>query len=87
MRIRIIGVETCKNCRRLRKNYDEQNVDYDYWDGDDDDLQDKLDKMKIFDFPVVQVVENDKVLWTSDPVVHKSGISYKKMKKIMEKLK
>ena len=87
MKIRLIGVDTCKNCCRLRKHYDDQCADYEYWDGNNDDLQEELDKMKIYDIPVVQILDNDKVIWSSDPVLQKSGISYKRILKIMETLK
>ena len=84
---RIIGVKSCKNCKALVSSYQNQGVDFEYWDGDRDDLQDKLDNMNINDFPVVQIIDdNGKVLWTADQKIWPKGISYRKVKQQMDVL-
>jgi len=89
VKIRIIGVETCKNCKALVKSYEKLGVNFDYWDGDRHDFQDALDEMKIDDFPVVQIVSDDgkKVLWMTDHALYPRGVSYKKVKREIERLK
>lgn len=86
MRIRIIGVDTCNRCKSLVKNYRNLGIDFEYWDGEKDELQSELDKMKINDFPVIQILDDNKVLWATDPILQPSGVSYKKLKIIMERL-
>lgn len=87
MKIRIIGVSGCKICKNLAANYTAQGVQFEYWDGERDDLQDTLDKMGVYDFPVVQILnDEDKILWASDPIVQRGGVSYKKVLQIMENL-
>jgi glutaredoxin len=87
MKIRIIGVEGCKNCKKLIQTYNSLKVDFEYWDGERDDLQKQLDIMKVFDFPVIQIVDDKgKILWASDPIVQPKGVSYEKVKMIMKKL-
>ena len=87
MRPRIIGVKTCRWCRQLVKNYTKQKVDFEYWDGERDDLQDTLDKMNIDDFPIVQIIDDDgKVLYPYDRAIYPRGVSYNQVKKKIEAL-
>lgn len=88
MKPRLIGVATCKNCCRLKKIWEKQNIDFEYWDGDRDDLQKELDRMNINDFPVIQIIDNNQnILYTFDNVVYPKGVSYAKVKQKIEQLK
>ena len=88
MKARLIGVSTCKNCRNIADSWRRQNIDFDYWDGDQDDLQDKLDEMKVKKFPVIQIVDDDgKVLYTWDNALYPRGVSYQTVRMQMEKIK
>jgi len=87
MKPRIIGVKTCRFCQRLVKSYKKQGVDFEYWDGDRDDLQDELDKMKINDFPVVQIIDDNKnVIYTYDYGIYSRGVSCRIVKAKMKQL-
>ena len=87
MKIRIIGKEDCKYCNALRQSYSMQQVDFEYWDGDKDELQDQLDEMGIINMPVIQIVDDkEQVLWASDPIIYPRGMAYIKVKKIMNNL-
>ena len=86
MKVRLIGLKTCKYCQKLLSNYSRLNIDFEYWDADDPDKQDELDKMKVFDVPVIQVVDDGKVVWATDPVVYPKGVSYSLVKKNIDKL-
>lgn len=80
LKIRIIGINSCSNCKSLVRSYKAQKVDFEYWDADSPDLEKTLDEMKVFDVPVVQLVDGDKVVFQSDPAVYKRGISYYELK-------
>ena len=87
MKPRIIGVKSCKHCMRLVKNYEKLKVDFEYWDGERDDLQDILDEMKISEFPVVQIIDdNGKLLYPYDRAIYKRGVGYNQVKKKMDDL-
>lgn len=87
MKIRIIGVKSCERCKKLVDTYNSLKVDFEYWDGEKEELQKQLDQMKVYDFPVIQLVgDNGKILWASDPLIQKYGVSYEKVKMIMKKL-
>lgn len=87
MKIRIIGVKSCKRCCALVNAYTAQKVEFEYWDGEKDELQNELDKMNINDFPVIQIVDYmGVVLWQTDPAVYRNGVSYKKVQKAMSEL-
>ena len=86
MKPRIIGVASCKFCRRLVKSYEAKKVDFEYLDGDRDDLQKMLDEKKIDDFPVVQIVDNGNVLYTYDYEIYPRGVSYARVKSKIEKM-
>ena len=88
MKPRLIGVDTCDNCKRIRNNWTQQGVDFEYWDGDADEIQDDLDKMKVKKFPVIQIVGDDgKTLYTWDQALYPRGVAYKTVVLQMEKLK
>ena len=88
MKPRIIGVESCKNCRRLKKSYENQKVDFEYWDGEKKELQKKLDEMNIDDFPVVQIIDdNGTVVYPYDQKIYPKGVSYARVKSKIEELK
>ena len=87
MSIRVIGVDTCKHCRNLVKKYNAQKVDYEYWDGDDENIKPKLNKMGILDFPVIQIVDNKgRVIHTFDRALYPNGVSYATVKRRMKGL-
>lgn len=87
MKIRIIGVKSCKRCCALVNAYTAQKVDFEYWNGEQENLQNELDNMNINDFPVIQIVDcMGNVLWQTDPAVYRNGVSYKKVQKVMAEL-
>ena len=87
MKIRIIGVSSCSKCLRLVYSYNRQKIKYEYWDGDKKEYQDELAKMKIDEFPVVQIVSDEnKVLHTWDNELYPNGVSYKTVKSKMDQI-
>ena len=87
MKVRLIGLETCKKCQFLKKNYSEQSLDFEYWDANEKELQDTLDLMKIEDVPVIQIVDDsENILWSTDPKIYPNGVSVAKIKHQIKKI-
>ena len=63
MRVRIVKSENCKLCQIYIASLKKQNFDFDIYDGDAEENQKQLDEWKVFEFPVVQIVDGDAILY------------------------
>ena len=59
MRTRIISREDCPVCKDYINRLKNSNIKYEIYDADLDENQDELDKWKIKDLPVVQILKED----------------------------
>ena len=74
------GVKFVKRNEEYKGNMDGVKLISEYWDGDDDNLQDELDKMNIDDFPVIQIIDNSGAeIFTFDHALYPTGVSFKKI--------
>ena len=67
MNVRIITTKHCPKCKAYLDRLNQQQFNYQIYDADDPDNQNQLDEWGILDMPVVQLVDNQKILFQFAP--------------------
>ena len=66
-KIRLISSESCKICSYYKKVLARYNVSYELYDADNKDNQKELDSWRISQMPVIQIINDNKVVYQFPP--------------------